>query len=108
MQEQAAEQIGNIIIFPKDKCYGPPSSVEELKEIIVANKTATIEYFAEELTKEIFKIMGEHGYEVTHIQDITYVLISLKAILLRHESIHHPIQDFIDETIDLANIKPIT
>ena len=108
MQESVPqEKADNIIAFPNKKSNRPPASLEEMKEIMEANKTEMIEYFVEELTKEIFTITANHGYTITHAKDIAYILISLKAILLRQENIHHPIQDFIDATIDAESIQPI-
>lgn len=101
------EKADNVIAFPSKKRNGPPVSLEEMREIMEANKTEMIEYFVEELTKEIFTITANHGYTITHAKDVAYILISLKAILLRQENIHHPIQDFIDATIDAESIQPI-
>jgi hypothetical protein len=97
----------NVIVFPHSKRFGPAATVEELKEMIVANKTEVIECFVEELTKEIFRIASDHGYDIDNLKDITYVLFCLKAILLRHENIFHPIQKFIDETVNDECIRPI-
>ena len=101
------EKEDNVIAFPNKTRNRPPVTLEEMKEIMEANKTELIEYFVEELTKEIFTITSNHGYTITHHKDIAYILISLKAILLRQENIHHPIQDFIDATIDAESIQPL-
>lgn len=108
MQESVPqEKQDNIIAFPSKKSNRPPVTLDEMKEIIEANKTEMIEYFVEELTKEIFTITSNHGYTINHTKDVAYILISLKAILLRQENIHHPIQDFIDATIDAESIQLI-
>jgi mannitol-1-phosphate/altronate dehydrogenase len=97
----------NVIVFPHSKRFGPAATVEELKEMIVANKTEVIECFVEELTKEIFRITSDHGYNIDNATDIAYILICLKAILLRYENIYHPIQTFIDQTVNSDYIQPI-
>lgn len=90
----------NVIVFPNRKCQGPASSVEELKKNIIATKTEVIECFVEELTKEIFRITSDHGYHIEYTKDIAFILLSLKAIMLRYENIFHPIQDFIDQSVN--------
>ena len=108
MLESAPQKLAeNVIVFPHSKRFGPAATVEELKELIVAHKTEVIECFTEELTKEIFRITSDHGYNIDNTKDIAYILISLKAILLRHENIYHPIQTFIDETVNSDYIQPI-
>jgi hypothetical protein len=39
---------------------------------------------------------------ITHVADLAFLLITVKAVLLRHEKIYHPVQDFIDENIILT------
>lgn len=108
MQESLPqEKTDNIIAFPNKKSNRPPVTLEEMKEIMEANKTEMIEYFVEDLTKEIFTITSNHGYTIDNPRDIAYILISLKAILLRHEKIYHPVQEFIDATMDEVKIEPI-
>ena len=108
MLESAPQKLSeNVIVFPHSKRLGPPATVEELKETIVANKTEVVECFVEELTKEIFRITSDHGYYIDNTKDIAYILISLKAILLRYENIYHPIQTFIDETVNAECIQLI-
>ncbi len=80
----------------KQKVY--PQIIEELKKNIIATKLEVVECFVEELTKEIFRITSDHGYHIAHINDIGFILMALKAIMLRYENIYHPIQDFIDQS----------
>ena len=89
----------NVVMFPKSKANVPPATIEELNEKIICSKLEIAEHLAEELTKEVGRIMADHGYMITHVPDLAFVLISIKAILLRHEQIYHPVQDFIDENI---------
>ncbi len=99
MLDSAFEKLANnVIVFPNIKCQGPASSVEELKKNIIATKLEVVECFVEELTKEIFRITSDHGYHIAHINDIGFILMALKAIMLRYENIYHPIQDFIDQS----------
>ena len=106
-QEAPQKPSDNVIAFPRKNINGPPVSVEEMKQLIEDNKTEVIELFVEELTREIFTITANHGYEISHAKDVAYILISLKAILLRNENIYHPIQTFIDEVVDAETLKPV-
>jgi len=93
----------NVVIFPKAKANVPPMSIEELDEKLKSVKLEVAEHLAEELTKEVGRIMSDNGYMITHVADLAFLLITVKAVLLRHEKIHHPVQDFIDENIILSS-----
>jgi hypothetical protein len=102
MSEPITKKItDNIIIFPKTKDNVPPSSVEEIKNNLISTKIEIADVLAEELTKEIFRITSDNGYEITNVTDIAFILIALKAIILRYDDIYHPVQDFIDENVSV-------
>tara|TARA_R110000868_G_scaffold383778_1_gene651070 strand:+ start:89 stop:448 length:360 start_codon:yes stop_codon:yes gene_type:complete len=91
--------VDNIIVFPNQNRVGPPVSVEELKTSLIASKTEVIEYFVTELTKELLRISSDHGYHINNIKDISYLILSLKAVFLRYEDIYHPLHEFIDDSV---------
>jgi hypothetical protein len=92
----------NVVIFPKSKANVPPMTIEELNEKLKCSKLEVAEHLAEELTHEVGRIMSDNGYMITHVADLAFLLITVKAVLLRHEKIYHPVQDFIDENIILT------
>ena len=102
MQENTAEDLpDNVIVFPRGKENAPPMTVEELKENIITSKMEVGSFLAEELTKEVYRIMSDNGYHINQMQDIGFLLSTIKAIIYRHEKIYHPIQDVIDEKMSL-------
>jgi hypothetical protein len=92
----------NVVIFPKSKANVPPMTIEELNEKLKCSKLEVADHLAEELTHEVGRIMSDNGYMITHVADLAFLLITVKAVLLRHEKIYHPVQDFIDENIILT------
>lgn len=106
MQENTAEDLpNNVILFPKGKDNAPPMTVEELRENIITSKMEVASFLSEELTKEVYRIMSDNGYTINHLQDLGFLLTTIKAIIFRHEKIYHPIQDVIDEKMTLENDK---
>lgn len=100
MSESALHPISeNVIIFPRNKYNVPPMTVEELKENIIASKMEVSSFLAEELTREIYRIMSDNGYNITNVQDLGFLLLVIKAIIFRHEKIEHPVQKLIDENM---------
>lgn len=91
----------NVIIFPKGKQDCPPLTVEELKENIFSTKMELATFLSEELTKEICRILADNGYMITNIQDLGFLLMILKSMLLRFEDISHPLQHVVDEYMSL-------
>jgi hypothetical protein len=89
----------NVVVFPKSNNDMPPQSVEELKKKIVESRMEIAQVLAEEITKENIRIMVDNGYHINHFKDVTFLLVVLKSILLRHENVHHPFQKIIDENI---------
>jgi hypothetical protein len=106
MQESTAEDLpSNVIIFPKGKDNAPPMTVEELRENIISSKMEIASFLSEELTKEVYRIMSDNGYHVNYLQDLGFLLTTIKAIIFRIEKIYHPIQDVIDEKMTLEDDK---
>ena len=88
----------NIIMFPRLK-QTAPSSLEEAKKNFVYSKIEIAEFLAEEVTKEIYRILSDQGYAIRNVQDMAFTLLVIKAAIMRHDEIYHPIQTLIDENI---------
>jgi hypothetical protein len=91
----------NVILFPKGKLLCPPLTVEELKESLLYSKMELATFLSEELTKEVCRILSDNGYMMSNIQDLGFLLIHIKSMLLRHEQISHPLQEIVDEYMSL-------
>jgi hypothetical protein len=93
----------NIVMFPKAK-QSAPTSIEEAKNNFIISKIEIAEFLAEEVTKEIFRILSDQGYQIKNVQDMAFVLLTLKATIMRYDDIYHPIQTLIDENIFMGTI----
>lgn len=95
---QELDQANNIIQFPISNTT--PSNIEEFKKLFLENKLEVIDAFTDELMSEIIRICYAYGYLELDPKDISYLLIALKSMIMRHEDIHHSFHDRIDSFIE--------
>lgn len=103
-------QSNNIIQFPSPSAS--PNNIEEFKKIFVSNKIEVIDAFVDEVMSEVLRICYAYGYTGVSPKDVSYILISLKSAMLRHEGIYHEFQDridnFISENLSLLELEDDT
>lgn len=90
----------NVVIFPKTKNNAPPETIEELKTKLASSKMQIADFMAEEIVKEVIRMTADSGYALLNYTDMAFLMITVKAMVLRTEGIYHPVQDFIDENIN--------
>jgi hypothetical protein len=96
----------NIIKFPKMKLDSPPQSPEELAQKLIEYKTSFAEDISEFLWQHVLSEMvragcnfGEDSQE--YYPSIILLHEAIKSLHLQTSGIHHPLQDFATEFIDL-------
>lgn len=98
----------NIIKFPKMKLDSPPQSPEELSQKLIEYKTSFAEDISEFLWSHVLSEMvragcnfGEDSKE--YYPSIMLLHETIKSLHLQTSGIHHPLQDFAAEFIDLED-----
>ena len=98
----------NIIKFPKMKLDSPPQSPEELSQKLIEYKTSFAEDISEFLWQHVLSEMvragcsfGEDSQE--YYPSIILLHEAIKSLHLQTSGIHHPLQDFATEFIDLED-----
>lgn len=98
----------NIIKFPKMKLDSPPQSPEELTQKLIDYKTSFAEDISEFLWGHVLSEMvragcgfGEDSKE--YYPSIMLLHEAIKSLHLQTSGIHHPLQDFASEFIDLED-----
>jgi len=98
----------NIIKFPKMKLDSPPQSPEELTQKLIDYKTSFAEDISEFLWSHVLSEMvragcgfGEDSKE--YYPSIMLLHEAIKSLHLQTSGIHHPLQDFAAEFIDLED-----
>lgn len=96
----------NIIKFPKMKLDTPPQSPEELAQKLIEYKTSFSEDISEFLWSHVLSEMvrsgcnfGEDSQE--YYPSIILVHEAIKSLHLQANGVHHPLQDFAAEFIDM-------
>lgn len=96
----------NIIKFPKMKLDSPPQSPEEVTEKLIEYKTSFADDISEFLWSHVLSEMVRSGCKFDENSEEYYPSIillheSIKSLHLQTNGIHHPLQDFAAEFIDL-------
>lgn len=98
----------NIIKFPKMKLDAPPQSPEELAQKLIEYKTSFSEDISEFLWSHVLSEMvrsgcnfGEDSQE--YYPSIILVHEAIKSLHLQANGVHHPLQDFAAEFIDMED-----
>ena len=98
----------NIIRFPKMKLDAPPQSPEELTQKLIEYKTSFAEDISEFLWQHVLSEMVRAGCNFGEDPRVYYPSIillheAIKSLHLQTSGIHHPLQDFASEFIDLED-----
>jgi len=88
----------NIIRFPLTN--EAPTNLEEFNQLLLNNKMEVIDAFVDEIMTDVLRICYAYGYTALNPKDISYILISLKSSIMRHENISHDFQKRVDAYVD--------
>jgi hypothetical protein len=96
----------NVITFPKMKLNSPPQSPEELAEKLIEYKKSFADDISEFLWSHVLSEMVRSGcnFDVEsqeYYPSIILLLESIRSLHLQSNGVHHPLQDFAQEFIDL-------
>ena len=96
----------NIISFPKDKLLTPPQNAQELAESVKEFKLGHADQISEALWQYVLTEMIRSGVvfeqdTMKYFPAMVLILESIKSLHLLTNSIHHPLQDFASDSIDI-------
>ena len=106
--------MADIIEFPKDKQNGPPQSQEEVAEKLLEFKLGHADQIAEVLWQYVLTeliragcIFGveEEAEKNKHFPAMVLVLEAIKSLHLSTYGIHHPLQDFAGDSINIDDYR---
>jgi len=101
--------MSNIIEFPKIKVDSPPQSPDELEAKISDFKEEYSNEIAEFLWRNILGELVRSGCNFTEIQDyfpsMVLVLESIRSLHLQSQGLHHNLQDFARDCIDIEGFE---
>lgn len=90
----------NIIRFPVERRIAQSTLTDkELRAIDLEACYALADNYSEEITSDILAFLHDEGMKIdgsTNVNDISMVFESIRSMLLKHHSIYHPIQVFVD------------
>lgn len=103
----------NIISFPKDKMLTPPQNAQELADSVKEFKLGHADQISEALWQYVLTemirsgVVFEQGIKgtVKYFPAMVLILESIKSLHLLTNGIHHPLQDFADDSIDLDEFE---
>jgi len=111
MANTAVNNSDNVIQFPKTNVWGDLSHITTIEKAVEEAETARA-YYAELTADEIMGFVLAKcqlaGYTMleneANVRDAVMVSEAIKSMLMRSQGIVHPIQEFVDDVIDLDNI----
>jgi hypothetical protein len=111
MSNTAVSNSDNVIQFPKTNVWNDLSHITNLEKAVEEAETARA-YYAELTADEIMGFVLAKcqiaGYTMLespeNVRDAVMISEAIKSMLLRSQGINHPIQEFVDDVIDLDNI----
>ena len=101
----------NVIQFPKTNVWGDLSHITNIEKAVEEAETARA-YYAELTADEIMGFVLAKcqiaGYSMlespANVRDAVMVSVAIKSMLMRSQGINHPVQEFVDDVIDLDDI----
>lgn len=98
----------NIINFPKMKLDSPPQTPEDLAKKLEEYKTSFSDDVSEFLWNHVLSEMVRSGCNFEKDPDSYYpsiilLLESIRSLHLQAQGVHHPLQDFAENFIDLGD-----
>jgi len=101
--------MSNIIEFPKIKVDSPPQSPDELEAKISDFKEEYSNEIAEFLWRNILGELVRSGCDFTEIENyfpsMVLVLESIRSLHLQSQGLHHNLQDFARDCIDIEGFE---
>lgn len=106
--------MADIIEFPKEKQNGPPQSQEEVAEKLLEFKLGHADQIAEALWQYVLTELIRAGCIFTsegpaetnkHFPAMVLVLEAIKSLHLSTYGIHHPLQDFAGDSINIDDYR---
>ena len=97
--------MSNVIAFPKGKKKCPPQSIEELQNRFAVKKTEYVNDMVDYYGTEMLAKISQDGFEIdddNFMKDFAFTLESLRSGLYRSVGVEHPLQESVDEAIDIA------
>ncbi len=96
----------NIISFPKDKLLTPPQNAQELADSVKEFKLGHADQISEALWQYVLTEMIRSGVvfeqdTMKYFPAMVLILESIKSLHLLTNAIHHPLQDFAKDSIDI-------
>jgi len=100
----------NIISFPKDKLLTPPQNALELAESVKEFKLGHADQISEALWQYVLTEMIRSGVvfekdTMHYFPAMVLILESIKSLHLLTSGIHHPLQDFAGDSIDVDQFQ---
>ena len=100
----------NIISFPKDKLLTPPQNAQELADSVKEFKLGHADQISEALWQYVLTEMIRSGVvfeqdTMKYFPAMVLILESIKSLHLLTNSIHHPLQDFAADSINIDDYR---
>jgi len=98
--------MSNIIDFPKHIFGAPPKSAEELQQKLEEYRHSYSDEISEILWGHVLREMMRSGCEFAndmpkYFPSMLLVLESMRSLHLQSQGIHHPLQDYAKEEMDV-------
>ena len=97
--------MSNIIAFPKEKKNCPPQSVEEMQDRLAEKKIEYVNEIVDFYGSEMLVKISQDGFEIdddNFMKDFAFTLESLRSGLYRSVGVEHPLQESVDEAIEIS------
>lgn len=96
----------NVVLFPKAKRDHPPQSMDEVIESVIASRKEHIEIFLENVLPFVFSTASDYCLDLSKEESAKPTALfveSLKAALYSSCDIHHPLQDFAEQSFSFID-----
>lgn len=111
MSNTSVSNSDNVIQFPRQNVWGDLSHITTIEKAVEEAETARA-YYAELTADEIMGFVLAKcqlaGYTMlespANVRDAVMVSEAIKSMLMRSQGISHPVQEFVDDVIDLDDI----
>jgi len=102
----------NVIQFPKGSIQGSAKTREELQQALVDYKQEIAEEASEFLWRNTIGEMSRMGCDFDknmkfYFPSMVLILEAMRSLHLQAHGVHHPLQDFAEEFIDIEELPNI-
>ena len=97
--------MSNVIAFPKEKKNCPPQSIEEVQDRLAVKKIEYVNEIVDYYGTELLAKISQDGFEIDEdnfMKDFAFTLESLRSGLYRSVGVEHPLQESVDEAIEIS------